>query len=235
MRLITYFTCGLALVFAAMTATAAVYGWEAEDFDTIDGDGPAVFDVPLTTTAGDATEYTIAEARGDQFIGSEDASGLTGVVTRGISLPSGGDWYLWMRAIGPPGADNSFFWSIDGPTATGDMEIIDFNEAAVDSRNYPLGDPPPEGAVYDWMWFRFTSRGTQGVFEGRGDEDPPVPINLSAGFHAVNIAIREDGAFLDMVHATTDAAFDANATDPPAGVEPTGKLATTWAGMKSSF
>ena len=235
MRCMSYVGVSAAfLCVAAYTATAAVYGWEAEDFDSSEGDPLSVFDVPFTTTASTGVEFTIDEARGDQFMGTEDAGGPIGgyfTLTRGISLPAAGDWHFWMRAIGPPTGDNSFFWTIDGALDIGgaDMNIQDFHEAAGASNNFPFGDSPTEEQLHSWAWYRFGSR--EGPFEGGGDE--PVPINLSAGFHAFNLAGREDGAFLDMVFATTDPDFDANATPPPASVDPVDKLTTTWASMKA--
>jgi hypothetical protein len=230
MRFITYLALSLVVVcLAAYTAVAAEYGWEAENFAARDGDGPGVFSVPLNATDGTGVNFTIDEAYSNKFAGSEDGSGLTGVVTYGIRLPASGSWHFWGRAIGPPTGDNSFFWSIDGPAAVGGagMEIWDFNEAAGSSNNFPLGDPPPKGALQKWMWFRISSR--EGPYKGVGND--AVGIKLSRGGHVFNMAIREDGAYMDALFGTTDASFDANVTAPTA-VEPQGKLATTWANMK---
>ena len=249
MRFITYLTWGFVVVsvvcVAAYTAVAAEYGWEAEDFTTSEGGFLGVFDVPFTATDFDEVEYTIEEAYGDQFIGSTKNSvgriaGAMGglfIVTYAIELPAGGDWYFWGRGIGPKDWDNSFFWIIDEAPSIGGagMNIWEFNELTGQSNNFPFGNPPPKEVTYGWAWYRISSR--LGPFEGGGDE--AVPIELSAGSHAFHLAGREDGAYMDVLFATTESDFDANATAPseatiqPLAVAPGGKLTTTWGSMKS--
>jgi hypothetical protein len=233
MRTIAIFALSLGVVgLTGFQAQAAFYGWEAEGFLEQIGDGFQVFDVPLTDTDGNGHEFTITEAEKDSFVGALNNSGGDGTLKYGITLPASTDWYFWMRAIGPPTGDNSFFWAFDvsDDNAVRDnavMNIQDFNEVAGSSNNFPGGDPAPDEILHGWAWYRFGSR--QGPFDGVGDA---TPIAMSAGFHTFHMAIREDGAYVDVFFATDDASFDAQATAPPTAVEPQGKLTTTWASMK---
>lgn len=235
MRRITFFTLVSIVALSLIVCTANAQhqrGWEAENYTDRSGEGMQIFNSPHSASNGG--EYTISDASGGAFIGSDNGAGgsSNSWFKYAFNAPVAGGWYLWLKGIGPPNSDNSFFWAIDiadedAASADNDqINIIDFNEAAGSSQNFPLGNPPPDGAIHDWMWFRAGSR--SGPFSGVGDA---TPLELSAGTHTLHIMDREDGAYLDAFYITTDANFNANETEPIA-VESQGKLATTWANLK---
>ncbi len=191
--------------------------WEAEEYDERIGDAPETFDPPLNTTGADGVNYRISEASGGAFVGTRDASGLSGFLKYEIRVPTTGDWYIWGRAIGPPTGDNSFFWGIDIDDADAvadgpNVNIWDFNEAAGASVNFPLGNPPPAGVLHSWTWYRLSSRA--GPFPGVGSYVNPTPVHLAAGKHTFHLIVREDGAYMDVFYATKSKTFDANGSDP---------------------
>ncbi len=198
-------------------ASTTEIAWEAEDYAEQDGAGPETFDPPLNETDGGGVDFRISDASGDAFVGTRDGSGLTGLLKYEFRVPATGDWYLWGRAIGPPGADNSFYWGIDLDDADAvadgpEVNIWDFNEAAEASINFPLGNPPPAAALHAWTWFRLSSRA--GPFPGVGSYADPTPMHLSAGKHTFHLIVREDGAYMDAFYATKSKTFDANDRDP---------------------
>ncbi len=192
--------------------------WEAEDYDELIGDAPETFDPPLNATDAGGVAFRISDASGDAFVGTGDGSALTGSLKYEFRVPTTGDWYVWGRAIGPPSADNSFFWGIDidDADAVADnaavINIWDFNEAAGASVNFPLGNPPPAGVLHSWTWYRLSSRA--GPFPGVGSYVNPTPVQLSAGKHTFHLIVREDGAYMDVFYATRSKTYDANARDP---------------------
>ena len=191
--------------------------WEAEDYAEKDGAGPETFDPPLNATDGGGVAFRISDASGDAFVGTRDGSALTGSLKYEFRAPTTGDWYVWGRAIGPPGADNSFFWGIDidDADAVADgpgVNIWDFNEAAGASVNFPLGNPAPNEVLHSWTWYRLSSR--EGPFTGVGSYVDPTPVRLSAGKHTFHLIVREDGAYMDVFYATKSKTFNANETDP---------------------
>jgi hypothetical protein len=238
MRRIAFFTLASIIALSLIISPAHAQhqrGWEAENFTARSGDGMQIFNPPHAASNGG--EFTIADASGGAFIGSDNGAGGTSNswFKYAFTAPVAGGWYLWYKAIAPSNSDNSFFWAIDiadddAVSADNDqVNIIDLNEAVGASQNFPLGNPPPEGAIHEWTWFRASSRG--GPFSGGGDA---TPLELSAGGHTLHIMDREDGAYLDAFYITTDANFNANETDPIA-VESQGKLATTWADLKQQI
>ena len=100
------------------------------------------------------------------------------------------------------------------------MNILDMYEAI------------PDLWTTAWKWYPFVSR--TGPFPGTEDlqgGDDRVGLNLSAGKHTLYMTPREK-AYLDHIWATTDQTHDPN-VDPPAAVEPAGKMATAWAALKT--
>ena len=198
-------------------ASSTEIAWEAEDYAEQDGAGPETFDPPLNATDAGGVAFRISDASGDAFVGTGDGSALAGSLKYEFRVPTTGDWYVWGRAIGPPSADNSFFWGIDidDADAVADnaaVNIWDFNEAAGASVNFPLGNPAPPGVLHSWTWYRLSSRA--GPFPGVGSYADPTPVQFGAGKHTFHLIVREDGAYMDAFYATKSKTFDANDRDP---------------------
>jgi hypothetical protein len=240
MRSITLFSLVsfVILSIAAYQVSAQTMSWQAERFTSQGGDAIQILTTPLATTTSTGVDYQITAAYGGAFIGTPNGgAGNAGAwVKYEFTVPQGGDWYVWGRAISTSDADDSFYWGIDIADAdaeanadTDKIDIWDLNELD----NCPLG----ECLVFptDWLWFRLSARAA-GPFPvgptGQGiDYADPIPLPLTAGKHTLHIIGREDGTFLDMIWATMDRAFDANETEPTA-VELQGKLTTTWGNLK---
>ncbi len=223
-----------------ITTGGRVMFWEAENFTANNGNGIELFNPPHQDTGVNNAQYEIVEASGNAFVGSANGAGdnTNSWFKYVFNSSVAGDWYFWGRVIGPPNSNNSFFWSVDISDAdaksedNGKVNLWDFNEAAGESVNFPFGNPAPANILYQWTWYRLSSR--SGPFPGRGSYDNPTPLVLTAGKHTFQLIHREDGAYLDAVFATTDKAFDANET-PPDGklsVEPHGRLTTMWANLR---
>jgi hypothetical protein len=225
------------LSIVAYQANAQTMSWQAERFIDQNSDAIQILTPPFDTATSLGDTYQITEAYGGAFIGTPNGEGNNGAwVKYEFTVPQGGDWYVWGRAISTSDADDSFYWGLDVTDAdaeadadTDKIDIWDFNELD----NCPLG----ECLVFptDWLWFRLSARAA-GPFPvgptGQGiDYADPIPLALTAGTHTFHIIGREDGTYLDMIWATMDAGFDANETEPTA-VELQGKLTTTWGNLK---
>jgi hypothetical protein len=246
MRSITLFLLAsfVILSIVAYQVDAQTMNWQAERFNDQNDDAIQILRPPLDTADSNGNTYQITEAYGDAFIGTPNggAGNAESWVKYEFTVPQGGDWYFWGRAISTSDADDSFYWGIDIADAdaeanadTDKIDIWDFNELC----NCPLGE-----CLFstDWLWFRLSSRDNPaiGPFPANGigcdpvqgiDYDNPIPLTLTAGNHTFHIIGREDGTFLDMIYATMDGGFDANDT-PPVAVELQGKLTTTWGNLK---
>jgi len=211
--------------------------WEAENFKNKKGNGIQVLKPPLNTADSDGNAYTISEASGGAFVGSPNGgpgNDQGSWLKYKFNVLTGGDWYFWGRVIAPTGADNSFYWLIDGADANAvsadnkNTNIWDFHE----SGNFPFGEGN-EGDRTKWAWFRLSSRtGPFEPFPGISYE-APTPLPLTVGSHTLHLIHREDGAYIDWFFATMDKAFDANETTPDLkAVELQGKLTAAWGQLK---
>ena len=244
MRSITLFSLVsfVILSISAYQVDAQTMNWQAERFIDQNDGAIQILRPPFDTTGSLGNDYQIIEAYGNAFIGTPNggAGNAGSWVKYEFTVPQGGDWYFWARAISTSDADDSFYWGIDIADAdaeanadTDKIDIWDFNELD----NCPLG----ECLVFptDWLWFRLSARAA-GPFPvgptGQGiDYDNPIPLALTAGKHTLHIIGREDGTFLDMIFATMDAGFDANEDPLPiVAVEQQGKLTTTWGNLKQA-
>jgi hypothetical protein len=244
MKTITFFSL-VGFVLLSVVAHQAVgqsfMSWEAEQYATMNGDTIQTLHPVFKATDSDGVEFEITEASNDTFIGVPGGPGNDSGAWLKYEFPIRveGDWYFWGRVIAPTGADNSFYWAFDiadadAVAADNDAtNIWDFNEAAGESINFPLGDGITAEEKKQWIWFRVSSR--TGPFPDGGSYDAPMGINFTVGQHTLHVIHREDGTYIDKLFATTEAGFNANDTDPATAVNPQGKLATSWGNLKRGF
>ena len=244
MKTITLFSL-VSFVLLSIVAHQAVgqtfMSWEAEQYADMNGDAIQTLNPVFKATDSDGVEFEITEASNNTFLGVPSGPGNDSGAWLKYEFPIRveGDWYFWGRVIAPAGGDNSFYWAFDiadaDAVATDNdiMNIWDFNEAAGESINFPLGDAITGPEKQNWMWFLISSR--TGPFPGGGSYDEPTAINFTVGQHTLHLLHREDGTYIDKFFATTSAEFNANDTDPATAVNPQGKLATTWGSLKRGF
>ncbi len=143
------------------TATPFVWQMEAER---------GALAAPMTLA-----EDVLASACGYVYTLERDS----GSVTFTFVVPSAGNYYPWVRAMGLSLSENSFFFSVDGSPRIW-YEI------------------PPYYCEWTWIWDRVHASG----------EPDETPLVLSAGAHTVVLGGREPESRLDAFLITNDLAYD---------------------------
>jgi hypothetical protein len=137
----------------------------------------ALVTTPPMTVSSDAAASGGSYIAGPIGTNSTGAAPSTGWATLTFTAPTSGTYRIWGRVIAPADTDDSFWVRMDGGT------WINWNDIV-------------PGA--SWHWGNVTNDASN---------DAVVQYSLAAGTHTVNIAYREDGARLDKVLITNDAAF----------------------------
>jgi hypothetical protein len=155
---------------------------------------PALFYLAKEAESGTLTSpmkiLNDATASGGKYItvaagnNSPNGAPTAGRASFVFNIPVAGAYKVWARAIAPTANDDSFWVRVDNGT------FIKWSNVAL-------------GASWHWDFVSNGDRGNQ-----------VVTFNLTPGNHTLQFAYREDGARLDRVLMTNDAAF------APSGVGP---------------
>jgi hypothetical protein len=127
-----------------------------------------------------------ADASGGRYItvaagnNSQASPPSSGQSSISFAVPRAGTYRLWGRVIAPTNKDDSFWVRVDNGS------WINWNDI---------------GPTSSWQWERVTND---------ADSDSVVTFSLSMGTHTLTVAYREDGAKLDRLVITDDAAFVPN-------------------------
>lgn len=204
----------------ALSATAVEIGIEAEDADTIEP--PMVAAVPADAVAQGGPEP--GAPSGGKFVWVAGppvtGGGDEGFVEFVVKIPEAGTYAIWGYVVAWDGNSDSF-WVTVSPT----------DENPHETANTEFRWSIAQGN--DWHWDRINQWLDGGTFERQWD--------LSAGETILTIYSREDAAMLDSIYITDNLSEDEAEVNPklppevssiPA-VKPSGKLATTWAGLKA--
>jgi hypothetical protein len=131
--------------------------------------------------------------------GSENATKLE----YDVQFAGSGTYYVWMRASGDNGNDDSVWFHID---ADGDGTTERPPErdpaAGVDANSASMTGFQPQA---NFVWTR----------DSQGGPDPFTVEVPAPGARAIALARREDGSFIDKILLTTDAAFTPTGEGPP--------------------
>ena len=161
---------------------------EAEDFDfKASGAGGHnwVFNTALTGLGGSPAATGTFSGRGDMdsVPNSGASQGDNNLDTPRldycVNLPVTGAWFVWLRYVGPTGADDSVHVGIDG---------------AESPFGFRMGN---NASANRYEWNNFNNAGGAARF-----------TNNTAGPHVFSIWMREDGTRVDKILLTTDASFN---------------------------
>ncbi|MCX7011732.1 MAG: hypothetical protein NTW86_04060, partial [Candidatus Sumerlaeota bacterium] len=155
-------------------------GAEASAMDTVVEAESALLIVPPFRVDEDP------KASGGRFVwlpgepGGKGDGGGSGRAVFAFHIPQAGPCYLWARVLTPTPSDDSFFISIEQQ-----------GSVALPQSTWPAG------AHKSWEWARVTPEGSA--------KDAPA-VRLQEGAATVTVFPREDGAKLDALYLTADAA-----------------------------
>jgi hypothetical protein len=194
---------------AAGNALAATQTWS---FTTAaappPGDGPVVFANGLAVVEAEDFDGKVGRNQHDWLAGQSPSGSVGGALQAApdtgltidanvastsaelsyrVRFPAAGKYYLWFRVSAPDGGGNSLHSGLDGVV----------QEASDSISTSSLGA---------WAW-------VAGTLTGPGPAAVTVP---SAGEHAVDVWMREDGLHLDRIVVTADAGFAPSGQGPAA-------------------
>lgn len=115
------------------------------------------------------------------------APGATGQATYSFTVATAGTFKIWGRVIAPSGNDDSFWVKVDS------------------------------GAWIPWNNIARSTAWTWDEVHNSNAGDTLMTYNLSAGSHTLTIAYREDGAKIDRILVTSDAAYTPSGPGEPIG------------------
>ena len=209
-----------ALIVAVLTVLFAPSGWAVKielppdtlviEAEAGEMDGAVTVVADADASGGEALDHP----RGDKTL-------------HDIDLPSGGDWYVWIRIFCPNGDQDSYWMGIDGADPTPPEDALGENGVRIYSA---VGDSVNIAGQPFNIWFWDAAKAA-------GDPHSFFAVK-NAGAQVLWSKGREDGTLIDQILLTLDETFSPEVAasggpiDSLLGVEAGGKLATTWADIR---